>query len=417
MKTLKKYDVVIVGGGLVGASLAAALKDSGLTLALLEARIHATSPDMSTQNHHPNPLPIGADTNESLRDTPVGDDWDNRIYAISPGSRHFLEKINAWSKLDKRRIEAITQMRIFGDTDSMLEFSAYQMGVDELACILENRALQHALWQTLQDQENLTSLHPAYCAALTVNDTDTTITLQDGRRFNANLIVGADGRNSWVRKQAGLNATPIDYQQQGVVANFNCKIPHRGIAHQWFHPTGILALLPLPGNRTSMVWSVSPKKSAELLTQSPEALCKQVCAASQHTLGELQLITAAAAFPLRLLTLPNISAKRIALIGDAAHNIHPLAGQGVNTGFRDARQLARILNDRGGCSDCGDAQLLRRYERMRKEDIYSMQATTYGLKNLFCNDDPILRSLRNIGLNTANHLSPLKKQLMQHAFN
>lgn len=392
MKTLKKYDIVIVGGGLVGASLAAALKDSGLTLALIEAS-STSKPD----------------------DTPGN--WDNRIYAISPGSRRFLEQIGAWSHLNELRIEAITQMRIFGDTGSALDFSAYQMGVDELACILENHALQHALWQILQDQDNLTLLHPAHVAALTVNDTDTTVTLQDGRSFNANLIVGADGRNSWVRKQAGISATPIDYQQHGVVANFNCKTPHRGIAHQWFHPTGILAMLPLPGNGVSIVWSVSPEKSAELLSLSPEALCKQVCAASHHKLGELQLITAAAAFPLRLLTLPNISAKRIALIGDAAHNMHPLAGQGVNTGFRDARQLAQLLNDRGGCSDCGDAQLLRRYERMRKEDIYSMQATTYGLKNLFCNDDPILRNLRNIGLNTTNLLSPFKKQLMQHALN
>ena len=117
------------------------------------------------------------------------------------------------------------------------------------------------------------------------------------------------------------------------------------------------------------------------------------------------------------MTLPHISAPRVALIGDAAHNMHPLAGQGVNTGFRDARQLAELLLDRGGCSDCGDAQLLRRYERKRKEDIYTMQSTTYGLKNLFCNDDPMLRSLRNLGLNATNHLFPLKKLLMQHALN
>jgi 2-polyprenyl-6-methoxyphenol hydroxylase-like FAD-dependent oxidoreductase len=153
------------------------------------------------------------------------------------------------------------------------------------------------------------------------------------------------------------------------------------------------------------------------LALAPEELCARVSAASLNTLGAMQVITPAAAFPLRLLTLPQISANRVALIGDAAHNMHPLAGQGVNTGFRDARQLAELLIGRGGCSDCGDAQLLRRYDRKRREDIHTMQATTYGLKNLFCNDDPLLRTLRNLGLNATNRLVPLKKLLMQHALN
>jgi 2-polyprenyl-6-methoxyphenol hydroxylase-like FAD-dependent oxidoreductase len=166
-----------------------------------------------------------------------------------------------------------------------------------------------------------------------------------------------------------------------------------------------------------MVWSVTPEKSADLMALTADELCQRVATAAHHTLGELQVITPAAAFPLRLLVLPQISAARVALIGDAAHNMHPLAGQGVNTGFRDARQLAELLLDRGGQTDCGSAQLLRRYDRKRKEDIYSMQGTTYALKNLFCNEDPILRTLRNAGLNATNHLVPLKKMLMQHAFN
>lgn len=407
MKTSMQYDVVIIGGGLVGASLAAALKDSGLTLALVEAG--------------PNPLltplpPAGEGANESLRDALL-DDWDSRIYAISPGSRRFLEQSGAWAKLDPTRIAPVEEMRVFGDTLSKLEFSAYQMGVSELACILENRALQHALWQVLQHQDNLAFFHPARCKALSIGEASTELTLEDGQTLSARLIVGADGRNSWVRNQAGISAAPVDYHQHGVVANFNCEQPHRGIAHQWFQEDGILALLPLPGLRVSMVWSVSPEKSAALLALSPEELCSQVAAASHNTLGNLQLITAPAAFPLRLLTLPQISAPRVALIGDAAHNMHPLAGQGVNTGFRDARQLAELLTYRGGCSDCGDAQLLRRYDRKRREDIHTMQATTYGLKQLFCNDDPVLRTLRNLGLDATNHIVPLKKRLMQHALN
>jgi len=395
MKTPNQYDVVIIGGGLVGASLAAALKNSGLALALVEA---GSAPAIED-------------------DSGSTENWDSRIYAISPGSRTFLEQSGAWQRLDPRRVAPVEEMRVFGDSDAELKFSAYQMGVPELACIVENRHLQAALWQGLQSQDNLDFIHPARCAALALGDDAARLTLEDGREFGAKLIVGADGRDSWVRNQAGISAAPVDYQHHGVVANFSCELPHRGIAHQWFAPDGILALLPLPGNRLSMVWSVTPEKSAELTSLTDEALCAQVAAASQHTLGKLQILTPAAAFPLRLLVLPHISAKRVALIGDAAHNMHPLAGQGVNTGFRDARQLAELLIDRGGCTDGGDAQLLRRYDRKRREDIYSMQSTTYGLKKLFCNDDPLLRTLRNLGLNATNHLIPLKKLLMQHALN
>ncbi len=396
-----KFDVVIIGGGLVGASLAAALKHSGLSLALVES--------------HPTPLqPVDR---AQADDQVLAEEWDKRIYAISPGSRSFLEQSGAWSLLDASRIAAVEAMRVFGDTGAELEFSAYQMGVAELACILENRALQHALWEVLQQQENLTLFHPAHCTALKFADDAATLTLENGRALDAKLIVGADGRDSWVRNQAGISAAPLDYQQHGVVANFSCGLPHRDIAYQWFQPDGILALLPLPGNRVSMVWSVSLEKSAELLALTHEKLSMKVAAAAQRMLGELQLITPPAAFPLRLLVLPQISAPRVALIGDAAHNMHPLAGQGVNTGFRDARQLAQILLERGAQNDCGDAQLLRRYERKRKEDIYAMQATTYGLKHLFNNDVPLLRSLRNLGLNVTNHIVPLKKLLMQHALN
>ncbi|MGC2049008.1 MAG: UbiH/UbiF family hydroxylase [Gallionella sp.] len=381
------FDVVIIGGGLVGGSLAASLGSSGLALALVESQTHA--------------------------EPATG--WDSRIYAISPGSRSYLEQSGVWALLDPGRIAPVEAMRVFGDTGAELEFSAYQMGVAELACILENRALQHALSQKLQQQENLTLLQPASCAALRFNDDTAELELEDGRPLTAKLVVGADGRDSWVRDQAGIKGSPVDYRQFGVVANFDCELPHRGIAYQWFQPDGILALLPLPGNRVSMVWSVSPEKSAGLIALEHDELCSQVTAASHQTLGKLQIITPPAAFPLRMLTLQHIIARRLALIGDAAHNIHPLAGQGVNTGFRDARQLAQLLLERGAQHDCGDVNLLRRYERKRKEDIYSMQAITYGLKYLFNNDAPLLRTLRNIGLSAANRLTPLKKMLMQHA--
>ena len=388
-----EFDIVIIGGGLVGASLAASLKHSGLTLALVESQSSLMRGN----------APASAD------------DWDSRIYAISPGSRSFLEQTGAWSLLDAGRIAPVEKMRVFGDTGAELEFSAYQMGVAELACIVENRALQQALWRVLQQQDNLTLFHPASCAALKFADDAATLSLEGGRTLGAKLVVGADGRDSWVRNQAGISAAPVDYRQHGVVANFSCESPHRGIAHQWFQTDGILALLPLPGNRVSMVWSVSVEQSERLLAMTHDELCAEVADASSHAFGDLRLITPPAAFPLRMLVLPQISAPRVALIGDAAHNIHPLAGQGVNTGFRDARQLARILVGRGAQGDCGDALLLRGYERKRKEDIYTMQATTYGLKYLFNNEAPLLRTVRNLGLSATNRIDPLKKMLVRHA--
>jgi len=389
------FDVLIIGGGLVGASLAAALKPSGLSVALVEAQ--------PMMHGHAGSAP--------------DQDWDSRIYAISPGNADFLKDSGAWQRMDMRRVQQVEQMRVFGDEGAELDFSAYQVGAPELTFILENRLLLEALWQGLQQQENLTLLHPARCAELTWHDDAALLQLEDGRELKAKLIVGADGRDSWVRRQAGIIEPPTLYQQHGVVANFTVEKPHRGTAFQWFQPDGILALLPLPQQMVSMVWSVSPERSDDLLQLAHEELCAQVASASQHTLGALQLVTPPAAFPLRLLNLPHLVKPRLALVGDAAHNVHPLAGQGVNLGFRDARQLAQVLLEPGPQQDCGDIHLLRRYERARKEDILSMQLTTDALKKLFNNDNPLLRSARNFGLFATNRIAPLKKMLARHALN
>lgn len=383
------FDIVIIGGGLVGASLATALKSNGLSIALVEGQAAAAS----------------------------SEGWDSRIYAISPGNAGFLAECGAWQQLDMGRVQPVSEMRVFGDTGAELDFSAYQIGAPELNFILESRLLQHALGQQLQQQDNLTLFQPARCASLEWQNDYAVLQLDEGRELRAKLIVGADGRDSWVRQQAGIRAVPVPYQQDGVVANFIAEKPHRGTAFQWFQPDGILALLPLPQQMVSMVWSVAPEKSAALLALTPDELCAQVAAASQHMLGKLQLVTPPAAFPLRILRLPHIIAPRLALIGDAAHNVHPLAGQGVNLGFRDARELVHVLHNRGAQNDCGDIHLLRRYERARREDIVSMQLTTDTLKQLFNNNNPLLRNLRNIGLSLTNQLVPLKKLLARHALN
>jgi ubiquinone biosynthesis UbiH/UbiF/VisC/COQ6 family hydroxylase len=315
------------------------------------------------------------------------------------------------------RVQQVEEMRVFGDTGAELDFSAYQVGAAELTFILESRLLQQALWDGLQQQDNLTLLNPARCAELTWHADAAHLKLQDGREIKAKLVVGADGRDSWVRHQSEMPEIPTPYHQHGVVANFNISKPHHGTAYQWFKPDSILALLPLPEKRVSIVWSVSPEKSAELLAMPQEEFCAQVSAASQFQLGELEVITPPAAFALRVLNLAHITKPRLALIGDAAHNVHPLAGQGVNLGFRDARELAEVLLQCGAQSDCGDIQLLRKYERSRREDILSMQLTTDALKHLFVNDNPVLRALRNLGLSATNQFTPLKKMLVQHALN
>jgi ubiquinone biosynthesis UbiH/UbiF/VisC/COQ6 family hydroxylase len=384
-----EFDIVIVGGGLVGASLAAALKSSGLQLALVES---GPSPQASRAE----------------------DDWDSRIYAFTPGNVDFLKECGAWQRLDSARVQQVEEMRVFGDTGAKLNFSAYQLGAPELAFIMESRLLQDALWQGLRQQDNLTLLHPAQCQRIDWQDDAAHLTLKDGREISAKLIVGADGRDSWVRHQTNMPEVPTPYHQHGLVANFSVSKAHRGIAYQWFTPDGILALLPLPGRRISIVWSVSPEKSAELLALTHEELCARVSEASHGTLGELKVITPPAAFPLRVLNLAHITKPRLALVGDAAHNVHPLAGQGVNLGLRDARELAQTIMQRGAL-DCGDLRVLRRYERARQEDILSMQLTTDALKNLFVNDNPVLRTLRNVGLAATNHIVPLKKMLARHA--
>ena len=390
------FDVLIIGGGSVGTSLAAAIRSAGLNVGLVESQ--PAKPASS-----------------SLA-------WDSRIFAISSGSAAFLQRCGAWQHLDLARVQAVEQMCVWGDEGAVLDFSAYQMGVPELAFILESRALQEAIWQQAigrasTAQSNLTLFQPARCEHLRWTEEAAHLTLQDGRILQAKLIVGADGADSWVRQQAGIVVNPTSYQQHGVVANFMAEKSHRGTAFQWFQPDGILALLPLPQNNVSMVWSVSLQKSAHLLQLSEQALCDEIAAASQHKLGALQLLNKPSAFPLRRLYVPQTVKPRLALIGDAAHNIHPLAGQGINLGFGDAQQLAQVLLQRGAEQDCGNIHLLRRYERARKEDVTAMIVATDMLKKLFNNDHPLLRIARNSGLAFTNRMTPLKKMLARHAMN
>jgi ubiquinone biosynthesis UbiH/UbiF/VisC/COQ6 family hydroxylase len=260
---------------------------------------------------------------------------------------------------------------------------------------------------------------PATCVTLSLHAAYAQLQLDNGTNLHANLVVGADGAQSWVREQAGIKSTVHDYAQCGVVANFTCALPHRDIAYQWFRADGVLALLPLPADhataRVSMVWSTSDVHAQALLALEADELAKRVCEASDGVVGALAVITPAAAFPLKLQRVEQFVTPRVALVGDAAHNVHPLAGQGVNLGFRDARELAAVLCSRGAQQDCGDYALLRRYERARKEDVLAMQLATDGLQKLFASQAVWMSRARNLGMRIVQSQPLLKSLLVKHA--
>lgn len=381
-------DIFIVGGGLVGASLAAALRAAPCRLMVLEAS-----------------APEAVDPSA----------WDSRMYAISAASKAFLESIGVWQRLDASRLTPVERMHVTGDRGRSLDFSAYDSGLEALAWIVESGAMARGIWSVLEHQHNASLLRPAKPTALTLADRAATLVLDDGRSVRARLVVGADGAQSFVREQAGITIDVKPYRQSGVVANFRCEKPHRGIAYQWFRDDGILAWLPLPGGRMSMVWSTPEPHVAELLALSAADLCVQVAAAGAHTLGDLELITPPAAFPLALRKARHMVAPRIALVGDAAHTVHPLAGHGVNLGFGDAATLAAVLGAARPGADPGERLLLRRFERARAEEIMLMRATTDGLARLFGAPPEAAGWLRNAGLALVDRMPLVKNLLATHA--
>lgn len=380
------FDLIIVGGGLAGLSLACALRETRLNLALVEQR-----PPRTTTG------------------------WDARIYAISPANARFLDRIGAWKHLDAERLTPIRTMRIMGDTGARLTFEAGEAGVDTLAWTLESSHLACELWESARRQANITLFCPATPQCLAFDTEAIQLTFADGQTLAARLLVGADGRDSWVRRAAGLEARNTPYGEKGVVANFACAKAHSDAAFQWFRDDGVLAWLPLPGRRISMVWSTPDAHADALLALSPEALCACVAEAGKHALGDLQPITPVAAFPLSLMRVPQITAPRLALLGDAAHGIHPLSGHGVNLGLGDAAALAGALAAVPQWQDIGECRLLRHYARARCEETLLLQYTTHTLHWLFHEKLPVLQTLRNAGMVLTNRLGFVKNPLVHYA--
>ena len=387
---MQTFDVIVVGAGLVGASFALALEAADVSVALVASQTPAVPPDDGS--------------------------WDNRVYTVSPANAEWLANLRVSELLPNERLQRVERMLVFGDqAPGRLEFSAYDAGLRELAWVAENRVLQHALWRALEQAPHVTLEYPLGCSDIAWLHDRAEVTLSDGRRVSARLVVGADGAESWVRGRMGVRVSTSDYRELGVVANFATERAHEGTAFQWFRDDGVLALLPLPGGRVSMVWSTAEARARQLLEASPNALAREVEDASQQAVGALSMITPAAAFPLRRQRVERLVEPRAALIGDAAHNVHPLAGQGVNLGFRDARELARVLAGRGAQRDCGDYALLRRYERARREDLAALDLTTDGLQKLFGTRAVWMAGLRNLGLAAVDAQPLVKNLLVRHA--
>lgn len=385
---MQHFDLIIVGGGLAGASLAVALRDSRLRIALVD-------------NQAPRPGELDA--------------WDARIYAISPANASFLQSIGAWRHLDPARMTPIRAMQIFGDAGGSLKFSAFETGVSELGWILESSLMAGEFWESAKRQSNLTLFCPARPTQLAFRHDAAVLHLDDGGVLSARLLVAADGRDSWVRATTGLAASNTPYNEKGLVANFSTEKFHNNTALQWFRDDGVLAYLPLPGNRISIVWSTSSEQADELSSLSETRFCERIAEAGEHRLGRLGLLTQPQAFPLRLMRVPKIVAPRLALVGDAAHGIHPLSGHGINLGFQDARELAELLTGAQPWQDIGDERFLQRYQRARREEIFLLQSTTHGLRRLFGSDQPGVRPLRNFGLSLTDGLPYLKNVLVRYA--
>ena len=389
-------DICVIGSGAVGKAGALALARAGLQVVLV-------SPALPTSSAAPLV------------------DWDLRVYALNHVARALLSSLKVWDAMDASRIAAVDAMAVHGDdaaTAGHLGFDAYGARVDALAWIVEDANLNRALDAALRFATGVTLVQGS-AVQMRCEAGRASVTLDSGQQIDCSLLVGADGAHSWVRTQADIDMDYRAYGQRAVVANFDCEQPHHGVASQWFlGADGIVALLPLPGRRVSLVWSAPEPLAGTLLRESPDRLCERLQQLPGQTLGTLAMLPPAApkAFPLRLIRSHSLVADRVALIGDAAHVVHPLAGQGMNLGFADIDALLAALGRRDHPADCGDARTLARYARSRKEEVLLMQLATDGLHRLFTSELGPVRSIRNLGMAAVDKLPFLKRRLMAHAF-
>ncbi|PKG39477.1 FAD-dependent 2-octaprenylphenol hydroxylase [Psychromonas sp. Urea-02u-13] len=384
------YDLTIVGGGMVGLTLAASLAKSTLNIAIIE-------------NNQAN----------SLSETPA-----TRVSAISAASRTIFEKLDVWPAINPQRITPYDTMTVWEkDSFGKIAFDAQQVDATQLGYIIENEQIQHALLTTVQKQSNVTFYSPDKLTNIALGDGEAWLTLESGKNITTKLVVGADGANSWVRNKVDIPLTHWDYNHHALVATVKTDLAHEHCARQVFTPDGPLAFLPLfEKDLCSIVWSVPPEKAKQLLALSDREFNKQLTRTFDNRLGFCELQSERHSFPLTMRYARDFAKHRIALIGDAAHTIHPLAGQGVNLGLLDAVSLAQcILENSEADKDIGVYANLRQFERWRKTEATQMIASMEVLKQLFQGDNPLKKTARDLALIFADNVSPLKKQFIKQA--
>ena len=379
--------LVVVGGGPVG--LAFALAASRL------ANVDVTVVERSTA---PVPAPVSTTT------------FDHRVYALSPTSLDFLADIGA--SPEPARVAKVRAMQVWGDdANAHLDLAQGQ----PIATIVEHAALMFALERAIARNDHIQMLRGAAPRTMHAVGNQHELEMADGSRLHADLLIGADGSRSQIREWAGIPAATKGYESDGIVANFQPEFAHGDIARQWFANDSVLAYLPLPQQQISIVWSVTNEKSAALKEITDDQFCAAVAAAGYNALGKLNLASPIARFPLARVTAQRWTGPGLALMGDAAHAIHPLAGQGVNLGFSDARTLFELLRERSKFSAIGDPLVLRKYARARREATLALSQVTDKLRALYMSDAKTAGWLRNDGLTLLNRLPQAKAVLIDYA--
>lgn len=390
--TKADYDLVIAGGGMVGSTLACALSDADLKIALLESA----------------PL-------ERIR---PGEETDLRVSAVNRASQRIFAAVGAWSGMTAWRVSPFRDMRVWDAGGfGQIHFDSATIGEPLLGWIIENRVIQYALLERARQLPAVDLLCPAALETAWSEDVGGwRVRLTDGREFTTRLLVGADGAQSKVRELAEIDTRGWSYHQKALVANVRTAEPHQETAWQRFLPTGPLAFLPLHDGRCSIVWSTTPEQADQLLALDEHVFARTLTEAFERRLGEIVQVGPRGAFPLRLQHARAYVKPGLALIGDAAHVVHPLAGQGVNLGLLDAATLAEVLLDGLAAGhEVGALRVLRRYERWRKSDNLPMLGIMDGFKRLFGNSLPPVRLLRNLGLNLTDATGPLKNAMARRA--
>jgi 2-octaprenyl-3-methyl-6-methoxy-1,4-benzoquinol hydroxylase len=383
------YDVVIVGGGMVGSAVACALGGSQLKVAVVEQAL---------------PEPFSADQPHDLR-----------VSALSIASQKILQTIGAWQGIESRRLCPFKRMRVW-ETAGDTEFNSDDIACDELGFIVENRITQLALLERLQQFDNVDLIAPASIQKIDYQQPASKILLDNGEQLLARVLVAADGGQSRVRQAVGIGVTSWDYEQQAMVIYVETDYPQQDITWQRFVPSGPQAFLPLSGHYGSIVWYNSPDEIRRLQALSDAALIEELTRTFPECLGKINKVLGRASFPLKRQHAQHYVKPGVALVGDAAHMINPLAGQGVNIGLLDAAALAEVLieADLQG-EDIASLAVLKRYENMRRQENLKMMTVMDLFYRFFSNDVLPVKFFRNLGLGLAERVKPLKNKVMRAA--